>query len=165
MSGGVRCEDSVFGPRANSVFTQPFTESVLAVAFVGGKSPRIARRNAGDLLTEVGITPFKRRRTVHVEDSLRFCIDVLRDFERLDTVVSAVAVVSAGTVTFVERGVKSSMVGWIIELCRLVQHSTEARLDSIECLTQCWWHRRLAGLRPISRSIYDNSFRRSLVIR
>ena len=45
---------------------------------------------------------------------------------------------AAGAVSFVERGVKGGVFGWIVQLRRLAQqHSTEAHLDPIECFTQC----------------------------
>jgi len=63
----VRCEDSVLDERANPELTQPLAESLLVVALVSSESLQIARRNAGDLLAEIGVTPFQRRRTVYVE--------------------------------------------------------------------------------------------------
>ena len=115
----VRCEDSVLDERANPELTQPLAESLLVVALVSSESPQIARVSAGDLLAEIGVTPFQRRRTVYVEDGLRFCIDEFRDFERLYAVVGAVAVMAAGAVSVIECGVEGGVFGWIVQLRRL----------------------------------------------
>jgi hypothetical protein len=117
----VRCADAVLDERANLELPQPLAESGLVVPLVRSESPQIARIPAGDLLAEVGVTSFECGRTVYVEDSLGFCIDEFRDFERLYAVVGAVAVMAAGAVSVIECGVEGGVFGWIVQLRRLAQ--------------------------------------------
>ena len=75
------------------------------------------------------VTPFEPRRTVQVEGGLGFCIDDLRDFECLNAVAGAVTVVAVGAVSFVERGVESSMLGEVVHVWK-----------------SCWLNKLLASL-------------------
>jgi hypothetical protein len=90
-----RGENAVFDKRANPKVTKGFAECLLVISLVSGEAPQIARWNASDLLTEIGVASFPSRRAVNVKDGLGVCIDEFRDFQLLDAVTRSIAVVAA----------------------------------------------------------------------
>lgn len=94
--------DPVLDQRSDAVFAEFVAEGFCVVSSVGSEAPQVARRNAGDLRADLRIV-FLARCGVDVRDVQRFDIHECSDFQRPDTVVRAVGVVTAGLVT-VEAG-------------------------------------------------------------
>jgi len=77
------------------------------MALVGSERLQLARRYPGESRTDTGVAALSGGRAVNVEDGLSLCIDEFPRFDRLDTVVRAVAVVFAGGRAFVVGGINS----------------------------------------------------------
>src|SRR6056297_1022869 len=89
--------DAVLDQRPNVEFSEVFSKPVTVIALVRREDAQLARVLAGELLTDLCITPFPRRSTVQIENRLRLCIDELRHFHRLNAVVCPSAVVATCT--------------------------------------------------------------------
>jgi hypothetical protein len=88
----VRCVDAVLDEWPDSEGTKILTEPVAVIALVSSENSQLARVLAGELLTDLSITSLSGGRTVKIKDRLRFCIDELRRFKRLNAVIRSPAV-------------------------------------------------------------------------
>jgi len=90
-----RIHDPVLDQRSDAVVAEFVAEGFGVVAAVGSEAPQVARIPAGDLRADLRIVSLRGRR-VDVGDVQRFDIHQGSDFQRLNVVVRAVCVVTAG---------------------------------------------------------------------